>query len=544
MYRALARKYRPQHFDDLVGQDVVVRTFRNAFAQNRIAQAYMFTGVRGVGKTTTARIIAKALNCVGADGTLTRPTIMPCGVCPQCVAITDDRHLDVLEIDAASHTGVEAMREDILAQVRYTPTQGRRKVYIIDEVHMLSTAAFNALLKTLEEPPAHVTFLFATTDIHKVPVTVLSRCQRFDLARLSPAALAEHLTLIAGKEGATLDSDAAAALARAAEGSVRDGLSLLDQALALAGEGGQVTGALAFEMLGRGDALAAYDLLHHALAGRVAPCLEQLETLYRHGVEPLLLLKDMLSAVHAASRARVAPNLADHSGLPEGERQAIASLAAAYTVPILTRAWQIVLHGYEEIRLAENSLQAAEMILIRLCYVGNLPTPEELLKAPVPTATTAAPGVAPIKSPAAPPVPTQFAELITLAEAQREGNLAYHLRHSVAVQKFAPPLLEIALLSGASPTLPGQLAQFLLNHTGTRWVVTVAENTGAVSLAAASANERKAAEQWVLADPLVVEALRLFPGASVMGVTPREMGEGSNGRRLPSIARGGIMHEK
>lgn len=520
MYRALARKYRPQTFDDLVGQDVVVRTFRNAFAQDRIAQAYMFTGVRGVGKTTTARIIAKALNCVGAEGTLTKPTITPCGVCPQCVAITDDRHLDVLEIDAASHTGVEAMREDILAQVRYTPTQGRRKVYIIDEVHMLSTAAFNALLKTLEEPPAHVTFLFATTDIHKVPVTILSRCQRFDLARLSPAALAEHLTLIAGKEGATLDSDAAAALARAAEGSVRDGLSLLDQALALAGESGQVTGALAFEMLGRGDALAAYDLLHHALAGRVAPCLEQLETLYRHGVEPLLLLKDMLSAVHAASRARVAPNLADHSGLPEGERQAIAGLAAAYTVPILTRAWQIVLHGYEEIRLAENSLQAAEMILIRLCYVGNLPTPEELLKAPMPS--VAAPAVPPIKSPAATQTPTQFAELITLADAQREGNLAYHLRHSVAVQKFAPPLLEIALLAGASPTLPGQLAHFLHKHTDTRWVVTVAENTGAVSLAEASAKERKTAEQWVLADPLVAEALRLFPGANVVGVTPRE----------------------
>ncbi|MCA3269102.1 MAG: DNA polymerase III subunit gamma/tau [Thalassospira sp.] len=539
MYRVLARKYRPQTFADLVGQEVLVKTLANAFLLDRVSQGYIFTGVRGVGKTTTARIIAKALNCIGADGTVTKPTADPCGVCRHCVAISEDRHMDVLELDAASRTGVADMRE-IIEQVRYAPVEARRKVYIIDEVHMLSGAAFNALLKTLEEPPPQVTFLFATTDIHKVPVTILSRCQRFDLARLSVDALAAHLTDICAREGGTLEPDAALILARAGEGSVRDGLSLLDQALALGGGELLVTAPLVHSMLGRSDALAPYQLLKAALSGQVAEALRLLEQFHQHGSEPLLLLQDMLGAVHRVSRFRAAPTVTDMRGLADAERQALEALAAAHSIPVLTRAWQILLHGYEEARLCEQSLPAVEMILIRLCYVGDMPTPDELVrgvrgeasgtrnapaldakKSPAETVSTAAAN--PIQhhaSPLTPQTSLSFNDIIALAETQKEGSLAYHLRHSVVVKRCDKQILDIALRRSAPSTLPGQLSQFLQQHTGMRWTVGVVEDTGdAPTLADTERSARSAAEAEILADPLVVEALQLFPGSAIEKVT-------------------------
>lgn len=543
MYRVLARKYRPQTFADLVGQEVLVKTLANAFLLDRVSQGYIFTGVRGVGKTTTARIIAKALNCIGADGTVTKPTADPCGVCRHCVAISEDRHMDVLELDAASRTGVADMRE-IIEQVRYAPVEARRKVYIIDEVHMLSGAAFNALLKTLEEPPPQVTFLFATTDIHKVPVTILSRCQRFDLARLSVDALAAHLSDICGREGGMLEPDAALILARAGEGSVRDGLSLLDQALALGGGDLLVTAPLVHSMLGRSDALAPYQLLKAALSGQVAEALRLLEQFHQHGSEPLLLLQDMLGAVHRVSRFRAAPAVTDMRGLADAERQALEALAAAHSIPVLTRAWQILLHGYEEARLCEQSLPAVEMILIRLCYVGDMPTPDELVRGTRQEARGASEGknlsTAPHLIPSSAPVavsldhalapqasrlaPTSLSDIITLAETHKEGSLAYHLRHSVVVKRCDKQILDIALRRAAPSTLPGQLSQFLQQHTGMRWTVGVVEaSDDAPTLADTERSARSAAEAEILADPLVVEALQLFPGSAIEKVTLKSL---------------------
>lgn len=379
-YQVLARKYRPRTFDDLIGQDVTVRILRNAFNLHRVAHAFMLTGVRGVGKTTSARIIARALNCVGPDGN-GEATADPCGVCHNCKAILADRHPDVLEIDAASHTGVDDVRE-IIEAARFKPLQGRMKVFIIDEVHMLSRNAFNALLKTLEEPPAQVTFIFATTELRKVPVTVLSRCQRFDMRRVSQEKLADHFAQIAVKENVAITADALAIIARAADGSVRDGLSLLDQAIAQAPveKGQPISAEQVTQMLGQADRSVVFDVLEAVFAGEPAKMLATTERAYQNGVDLGLLLADMLDVLHMISRLQVIESLRESRELSELERVRGTALALALPVPALARAWQIILKGLAEVETAPDRRAAAEMVLLRLCYVADLPMPADLVK--------------------------------------------------------------------------------------------------------------------------------------------------------------------
>ncbi|HUC18217.1 MAG TPA: DNA polymerase III subunit gamma/tau, partial [Acetobacteraceae bacterium] len=379
-YRVLARKYRPRLLSDLIGQDTLVRTLANAFATGRVAHAFMLTGVRGVGKTSTARIIARALNCTGPDGA-GGPTAEPCGVCPNCTAILAERHPDVIEMDAASRTGVDDVRE-IIEATRFRPLQARKKVFIVDEVHMLSRNAFNALLKTLEEPPPHVCFVFATTEVRKVPLTVLSRCQRFDLRRLDVAELAAHFSRVAEKEGVAVTQEAVALIARAADGSVRDGLSLLDQAIAQSWSGEQAPiGADAVAaMLGMADRAAVIDLMEAVMAGKPAEALALTDAAHARGTDPGLLLSDLAEFLHTVSRLKAIPALAGSAELPEAERRRGAALAERLSVPVLGRAWQMLLKGIQEVESAPDRRAAAEMVLIRLCYVADLPPPGELVR--------------------------------------------------------------------------------------------------------------------------------------------------------------------
>ncbi|MBM3507700.1 MAG: DNA polymerase III subunit gamma/tau [Alphaproteobacteria bacterium] len=401
-YRVLARKYRPTTLAELVGQDVLVRTLTNAFATGRIAHAFLLTGVRGVGKTTTARIIARALNCVGPDGK-GGPTIAPCGACEHCRAIAEDRSVDVLEMDAASRTGVDDIRS-LTEGARYAPVSARTKVYILDEVHMLSKAAFNALLKTLEEPPPHVTFVFATTESRKLPLTILSRCQRFDLRRVEPALLAAHLSSIAAKEGVPLAEDAALLLGRAADGSVRDGLSLLDQAMALAQQEG-ITAALVQEMLGLADRSRTFDLLDALLGGDVAGALGHLRAQYDLGADPVLVLQDLLDLVHWLTRLKAVPTSPDCNARTAVEQERGRAAADKVSMPALARAWSMLLKGLEEAGQAPDPMAAVEMVLVRLAYVADLPSPAEVvekLSAKSSAETRTAVRVAPVSNPPAP----------------------------------------------------------------------------------------------------------------------------------------------
>src|SRR5882672_3981140 len=377
-YRVLARKYRPTTFAELIGQEALVRTLSNAIASGRIAHAFILTGVRGVGKTTTARILARALNCIGADGT-GGPTVSPCGECVHCRSIAEDRHVDVMEMDAASRTGVDDIRE-LTDGVRYRPVSARYKVYIIDEVHMLSKNAFNALLKTLEEPPPDVKFVFATTEIHKVPVTVLSRCQRFSLRRVPVELLVGHYRQIAEAEGIAIEPGALGLIARAADGSVRDGLSLLDQAIALA-DAGPIAEAAVRDMLGIADRGLVFDLFETVMKGDAAGALHQLDGLYQGGADPLMILQELLDLTHFVTRLKLVPDAGAGDPMAEGDRVRAQPLAQALSMPVLARAWQMLLKGVEEVQNAPSPAQAAEMVLVRLAYVADLPAPVDLVRA-------------------------------------------------------------------------------------------------------------------------------------------------------------------
>lgn len=374
-YVVLARKYRPQNFEDLLGQDALVQTLTNAIQNNRLHHAYILTGIRGVGKTTTARLIARALNCTGADGK-GGPTIHPCGVCDNCKAIAAGRHMDVMELDAASHTGVDDIRE-LLDSARYAPTNARYKVYIIDEVHMLSKGAFNALLKTLEEPPAHVKFIFATTEIRKVPVTILSRCQRFDLQRLSVETLTQLFTKILANENITAETEALDIIAKAADGSARDGLSLLDQAIVLSN--GNINTDVVKKMLGLADRSQTLTLFENLVNGNMEAVLKDISEQYTNGATPMIVLQDLINITHDLAKVKIIPALLNSTSLSEIEKKTFATLSTSCSLAVLSKIWQMLIKGISEINMAPSAVEALEMILLRVAYSASLPTPYEIL---------------------------------------------------------------------------------------------------------------------------------------------------------------------
>jgi DNA polymerase-3 subunit gamma/tau len=535
-YRVLARKYRPTTFADLIGQEAMVRTLRNAFAMGRVAHAFMLTGVRGVGKTTTARIIARALNCTGPDGT-GGPTADPCGVCPNCVAILADRHPDVQEMDAASRTGVEDVRE-IIEATRFRPMQARTKVFVIDEVHMLSRNAFNALLKTLEEPPPHVKFVFATTEIRKVPVTVLSRCQRFDLRRVSAAELAAHFGRIAAREGVEAAPEVLALIAQAADGSVRDGLSLLDQAIAQISPGEPIRTAAVADMLGLSDRQAVFDVFEAAMAGRPADVLAATDRAHERGADLGVLLQDLLELVHTVTRLKTVPALRESAELPEAERSRGAFFADRLSMAALGRAWQMLLKGVAEVEAAPDRRAAAEMVLIRLCYVADLPPPGDLVRrltenggtggsvggvaAPPPSggvrAVANAPAVRAEAAPSTAPRLSNFREVAALIASRREPTLHGHLVHSVHVVRFAPPVIELRTEPEAPRDLAPRLAAVLLEATGTRWTIALSAAAGEPTLAEQSEAADAARRSSAASHPLVRAILEAFPGARIEAV--------------------------
>lgn len=534
-YRVLARKYRPTDFTGLIGQEALVRTLSNAFATGRIAHAFMLTGVRGVGKTTTARIIARALNCIGADGKQTGPTIQPCGVCEPCVSISESRNVDVQEMDAASRTGIDDIRE-IIEGVRYAPVAARYKVYIIDEVHMLSKQAFNGLLKTLEEPPPHVKFVFATTEIRKVPVTVLSRCQRFDLRRIDSAELAAYLATLSEKENVKIEEGALALIARAAEGSARDSLSLLDQAIAH-GEGEMITADTVRQMLGLADRGRVLDIFEKLMGGQLAEALNDLGGLYDAGADPLAVMQDLLETTHFLTRMKVAPAAQGFFDGGSGEAKRAAELAAKLSVASLTRAWQILLKGLFEVRDATRPISACEMALIRLAHAADLPPTDKLVKdlleggampaprgvgAPAPSsrAPVASGAAMPARAPVPEGAPTasirSLEDIVALCEARSE--LRVNLEHNVHLVHLEPGRIEIRPNARAPRTLANDLQQKLRNVTGERWTVSIASQGGAPTLAEQKQAAKTARFEAVAQEPMVRAVLDRFPGAEIVAV--------------------------
>ena len=581
-YQVLARKYRPATFADLIGQEAMVRTLKNAFAASRIAQAFIMTGIRGTGKTTTARIIAKGLNCVGADGT-GGPTTEPCGVCEHCRAIAEGRHVDVLEMDAASRTGVGDIRE-IIESVHYRAASARYKVYIIDEVHMLSTSAFNALLKTLEEPPAHVKFIFATTEIRKVPVTVLSRCQRFDLKRIEPEVMMAHLAQIAAQEGAAIAADALALITRAAEGSVRDAMSLLDQAISHGA--GETTAVQVRAMLGLADRARVLDLFDMVLKGDAAGALTELGAQYADGADPMAVLRDLAEITHWVSVIKITPEAADDPTVSPEERTRGQAMAAAVPMRVLSRLWQMLLKAIEEVASAPNAMMAAEMALIRLTHVADLPDPETLLRrvlagpagagsagpaqggggsgggaGPRAEATTrhmlggrplsaagasqganqgtsqgsAAFALAPSAS--ALVRYARFEDVVELIGRMRDITLKIAVEEGVRLVSYTPGRIEFEPAPGAPRDLAQTLAQRLQGWTGQRWGVSVVAAGGAPSIAEARNAGETAAKAAALAENPVVQAIfAAFPQAEFEEIElAAEIDEALQAEALPEV---------
>ncbi len=549
-YQVLARKYRPETFADLVGQDAMVRTLRNAFAADRIAQAFIMTGIRGTGKTTTARIIAKGMNCIGPDGT-GGPTVEPCGVCEPCRAIMEGRHVDVMEMDAASRTGVDDIRE-IIDSVAYRAASARYKIYIIDEVHMLSRNAFNALLKTLEEPPAHVKFIFATTEIRKVPVTVLSRCQRFDLRRIEPEVMMGLLRRIAASEGARIADDALALITRAAEGSARDATSLLDQAISHGA--GETTVEQVRAMLGLADRGRVLDLFDLVMQGDAAGALSELSAQYADGADPLAVLRDLAEVTHWISVIKITPETADDPTVSPDERVRGRDMAARLPMRALTRMWQMLLKALEETAAAPNTMMAAEMAVIRLTHVADLPAPEDLVRklseTPVPPppsgggAPASSGGLAPARGVPGARVTASggvtalavetdsalarfatFGQVVELIRANRDVQLMIEVETGLRLARYEPGRIEFEPAPGAAPGLAQKLGTRLQHWTGARWAVTVVNEGGRPTIAEARDAERSTLERQAMEHPLVKAVLAAFPQARIADIRAPEVRE-------------------
>ena len=553
-YQVLARKYRPETFVDLVGQDAMVRTLRNAFEADRIAQAFMMTGIRGTGKTTTARIIAKGMNCIGPDGT-GKPTTDPCGICEHCVAIMEGRHVDVMEMDAASNTGVANIRE-IIDSVHYRAASARYKIYIIDEVHMLSTGAFNALLKTLEEPPAHVKFIFATTEIRKVPVTVLSRCQRFDLRRIEPEVMIAMLRRIADAEGATISDDALALITRAAEGSARDAQSLLDQAISHGA--GETSADQVRAMLGLADRGRVLDLFDMILRGNAAGAITELSGQYADGADPMAILRDLAEIAHWVSVIKVTPDAAEDPTISPDERSRGQAMATELPMRVLSRFWQMLLKALDEVRIAPNAMMAAEMAVIRLTHVADLPTPEELVKKlkdatpPPPSGPTAGgpgsgSGVTQGRAPtsgapaAAPSGPTgsaqtavalapdalahyaRFEDVVELIRTHRDIKLLVEVETGLRLVSYQPGRIEVNPTADAAADLIGRLGSRLQSWTGNRWAISVSSDAGAPTIAEVRDAAELAVRKTAQDHPLVQAVIAAFPKARITDIrTPED----------------------
>ncbi|QIE46839.1 DNA polymerase III subunit gamma/tau [Pseudohalocynthiibacter aestuariivivens] len=569
-YRVLARKYRPETFADLVGQDAMVRTLKNAFEADRIAQAFIMTGIRGTGKTTTARIIAKGINCIGPDGN-GGPTTEPCGVCEHCTAIMEGRHVDVLEMDAASRTGVGDIRE-IIDSVAYRAASARYKIYIIDEVHMLSTSAFNALLKTLEEPPEHVKFIFATTEIRKVPVTVLSRCQRFDLRRIEPEVMIALMRKIAASEGADITDDALALITRAAEGSARDATSLLDQAISHGA--GETTADQVRAMLGLADRGRVLDLFDLIMKGDAAGALTELGAQYAEGADPVAVLRDLAEITHWISVVKITPEAAEDPTISPDERMRGTQMAETLPMRIMSRMWQMLLKALEEVSDAPNAMMAAEMAVIRLTHVADLPSPDELLRklqdtppppssaGPAPrqggngTSSTSAHATSSLSATQNHPAGGQpgagqtlalaadqalahyptFTHVVDLIRANRDVKLLVEVETCLRLAAYQPGRIEFVPAENAPADLAHRLGSALQRWTGNRWAVSIVNEGGADTIAETRDSADLALKTQAQEHPLVQAVMSVFPSAQILSIrTPEDLVQQASAEALPEV---------